>query len=222
MDESATTHLHQAIRGSERASYQDIEQVLYLLLKAGADPYRPNMENVTVSHIANFTQIFYRMKPRRWQMNESLELREIWMRSLTRANYDAKEVMRQSIQSEDLLKSLHWHCCRCGSKLILQMQSKRSYICCCCRSGPGNHDAENFYHKTLCNLEECFHDYDGPQYVDPAADDFGIWRVSFPYCDDDSCGNSAVAECSEDDSEGGVRICGQPTSGSPARVTELE
>ena len=101
--------LHYAIKGSRAATLEDVQQVLCLLLREGANPYVRNKENVSVSHIACDGNSFFESDGNVHSNNDS-RLCEIWTSALSKAGYNAEEVINVGSNSQ---MPLHYHC-YCG------------------------------------------------------------------------------------------------------------
>ena len=122
--------LHFAIEGSDVATYEDIEHVLYLLLRGRANPYIRDNREVTVSHIVRDRKHVFRSISG-FQSNKDLRLREIWISALRRAGYNDEEVMSNCTETQALL---HRHCHHCSLLFsICSFTSDTKFWCGGCR-----------------------------------------------------------------------------------------
>ena len=94
--------LYHVIHGSDCASTADIEEVLVLLIKTGADIYERDLEHGTISDLVCSRITAYRIESREYQnsRNHDFVLRELWSRALTRCGFDAEDVIQTSLRLE--------------------------------------------------------------------------------------------------------------------------
>ena len=160
IDDDGRTALHLALTGSARATMKDIEQVLYLLLKSGSNPYQADRRNVTVSYYACWEGSAYRVNIDGYpygrcetRQNGGLVLRRVWTSALVEAGYDAERVISESLGFSTCLNPLeflHWHCPECDCRLIkARWEDVQLRICDQC--------SEIIYSntRTVCNLSGC-------------------------------------------------------------------
>lgn len=96
--------LHLALNGSHNATLNDIQDVLTLLLWAGADVYAIDDSDTSVSETACERDKRYRTN-KGVTNNQKLWLRVIWVEALTICGYDAEEVISGSLQNRTLSSS---------------------------------------------------------------------------------------------------------------------
>ena len=120
--------LHSALRGSMAASHDDIQEVLRMLIAAGADVYEKDRKGLTPSHIVcsrrhGFIVRTFPRSDRSESRNNDLVLKKLWTQALMDCGYDAERVISASIGASEPHGSCRCGSCRCGSCRC------RSYIC---------------------------------------------------------------------------------------------
>ena len=99
------TAFHYVLRGSRRARIEEIQEVLCMLIKAGADPFAQDGRGLIPSHyVCNRKFRFWKLReePRECKdcgvfSNADLKLRQIWVQALDSCGYNAESIIRQSV-----------------------------------------------------------------------------------------------------------------------------
>ena len=90
--------LHWIIQGSEFCSPVNLEEVLVLLIRAGADVLQRHPHHGTVSDLASSAKACYIYGDSGSEHNGDFALRELWSRALTRSGFDAEKVIETSLR----------------------------------------------------------------------------------------------------------------------------
>ena len=96
--------LHLALNGSHNETLDGIQDVLTLLVWAGADVYAIDDGDTSVSEAACELDKRYRTS-RGVTDNQKLHLRKIWVEALTICGYNAEEVISGSLRNRSLSNS---------------------------------------------------------------------------------------------------------------------
>ena len=133
--DKGATYLHLAIKGSCAASLEEIEQVLCMLLERNANPLAENGIGVTVSHIACCRNSSFGCKSflnekrctyREGYHNSRLNLRGIWASALTKAGYNAEQVIESSVEGQTCMPRMGHGSHRCPA-CVQEILDNRTY-----------------------------------------------------------------------------------------------